>query len=187
MPSHFALSITPTKGFLLCSRVCNNASTRSLAGSAARASSPKKTSPTPCARCARRCSRPMSTSSSSSSSSPACRSAPSAQDVLEQPLPRAAGHRHRPRRAGRRCSAARTAARVRRSSSPGRRRRSSCSSACKAPARPPTPPSSRSYFRKNGQKPGMVAADMQRPAAVAQLQQLGRQLDIPVYCRIRGQ
>src|SRR4029077_15894168 len=25
------------------------------------------------------------------------------------------------------------------------------------------------YFRKNGQKPGMVAADMQRPAAVAQL------------------
>ena len=37
------------------------------------------------------------------------------------------------------------------------------------------------YFRKNGQKPGMVAADMQRPAAVEQLKQLGRQLDIPVY------
>jgi signal recognition particle subunit SRP54 len=42
------------------------------------------------------------------------------------------------------------------------------------------------YFRKNGQKPGMVAADMQRPAAVAQLQQLGRQLDIPVYAEAPG-
>jgi signal recognition particle subunit SRP54 len=42
------------------------------------------------------------------------------------------------------------------------------------------------YFRKNGQKPGMVAADMQRPAAVAQLQQLGRQLDVPVYSEPAG-
>jgi signal recognition particle subunit SRP54 len=42
------------------------------------------------------------------------------------------------------------------------------------------------YFRKQGQKPGMVAADMQRPAAVAQLQQLGRQLDIPVYSEPAG-
>jgi signal recognition particle subunit SRP54 len=43
-----------------------------------------------------------------------------------------------------------------------------------------------SYFRKQGQKPGMVAADMQRPAAVQQLQQLGRQLDIPVYAEPAG-
>ena len=42
------------------------------------------------------------------------------------------------------------------------------------------------YFRKNGQKPGLVAADMQRPAAVQQLQQLGRQLDIPVYAEPAG-
>jgi signal recognition particle subunit SRP54 len=42
------------------------------------------------------------------------------------------------------------------------------------------------YFRKQGQKPGMVAADMQRPAAVLQLQQLGRQLDIPVYAEAAG-
>ncbi len=42
------------------------------------------------------------------------------------------------------------------------------------------------YFRKNGQKPGMVAADMQRPAAVEQLKQLGRQLDIPVYWEAAG-
>ena len=42
------------------------------------------------------------------------------------------------------------------------------------------------YFRKNGQKPGMVAADMQRPAAVQQLQQLGRQLDVPVYAEPAG-
>jgi signal recognition particle subunit SRP54 len=42
------------------------------------------------------------------------------------------------------------------------------------------------YFRRNGQKPGLVAADMQRPAAVAQLQQLGRQLDVPVYSEPAG-
>jgi len=42
------------------------------------------------------------------------------------------------------------------------------------------------WFRKNGQKPGMVAADMQRPAAVQQLQQIGRQLDIPVYVEPAG-
>ncbi|HZU75792.1 MAG TPA: signal recognition particle protein, partial [Dehalococcoidia bacterium] len=42
------------------------------------------------------------------------------------------------------------------------------------------------YFRKNGQRPGMVAADMQRPAAFTQLQQLGRQLDIPVYSEPPG-
>src|SRR5262249_37055329 len=37
-----------------------------------------------------------------------------------------------------------------------------------------------------GQKPGLVAADMQRPAAVEQLRQLGRQLDIPVYAEPAG-
>ena len=42
------------------------------------------------------------------------------------------------------------------------------------------------YFRKKGQKPAMVALDMQRPAAVQQLQQLGRQLDIPVYAEPAG-
>ncbi|MFI5274255.1 MAG: signal recognition particle protein, partial [Ktedonobacterales bacterium] len=42
------------------------------------------------------------------------------------------------------------------------------------------------YFRKHGQKPGLVAADMQRPAAVQQLQQLGRQLDVPVYAEPAG-
>jgi signal recognition particle subunit SRP54 len=42
------------------------------------------------------------------------------------------------------------------------------------------------WFRKNGQKPGVVAADMQRPAAVQQLQQIGRQLEIPVYTEPAG-
>ncbi len=42
------------------------------------------------------------------------------------------------------------------------------------------------YFRKQGQKPAMVALDMQRPAAVQQLQQLGKQLDIPVYSEPAG-
>src|SRR5262249_23572762 len=35
--------------------------------------------------------------------------------------------------------------------------------------------------RKDGHKPGLVAADLQRPAAIDQLEQLGRQIDVPVY------
>jgi len=37
------------------------------------------------------------------------------------------------------------------------------------------------YLRKDGHKPLLVAADPYRPAAIAQLEVLGRQLDIPVY------
>ena len=36
-------------------------------------------------------------------------------------------------------------------------------------------------LRREGKRPGLVAADLQRPAAVDQLEQLGRQLQIPVY------
>ena len=36
---------------------------------------------------------------------------------------------------------------------------------------------------QGGPKPGLVAADLQRPAAVDQLQQLGSQIDVPVYTR----
>ena len=36
-------------------------------------------------------------------------------------------------------------------------------------------------LRKEGHSPALVAADLQRPAAVEQLEQLGRQLQIPVY------
>jgi signal recognition particle subunit SRP54 len=36
-------------------------------------------------------------------------------------------------------------------------------------------------LRKEGKKPALVAADLQRPAAIEQLQQLGRQVQIPVY------
>jgi len=37
------------------------------------------------------------------------------------------------------------------------------------------------YLRKEGHKPGLIAADLQRPAAIDQLEQLGAQLSIPVY------
>jgi len=37
------------------------------------------------------------------------------------------------------------------------------------------------YLRKQGHRPLMVAADPYRPAAVTQIQTLGRQLDIPVF------
>jgi len=36
-------------------------------------------------------------------------------------------------------------------------------------------------LRKEGKKPALVAADLQRPAAIDQLETLGRQLQIPVY------
>jgi signal recognition particle subunit SRP54 len=38
-------------------------------------------------------------------------------------------------------------------------------------------------LRKEGKKPALVAVDLQRPAAIDQLEQLGRQLQIPVYRR----
>ena len=37
------------------------------------------------------------------------------------------------------------------------------------------------HLRKEGKKPALVAADLQRPAAIDQLEQLGRQIQIPVY------
>ena len=42
------------------------------------------------------------------------------------------------------------------------------------------------YLRKQGQRPLLVAADMYRPAAVQQLQTLGKQLTIPVYAEQAG-
>jgi len=36
-------------------------------------------------------------------------------------------------------------------------------------------------LRKEGQTPALVAADLQRPAAIDQLEQLGRQIQVPVY------
>jgi signal recognition particle subunit SRP54 len=37
------------------------------------------------------------------------------------------------------------------------------------------------HLRKQGRKPGLVAADLQRPAAIDQLEQLGKQIQVPVY------
>ena len=36
-------------------------------------------------------------------------------------------------------------------------------------------------LRKEGKQPGLVAADLQRPAAIDQLEQLGKQIQVPVY------
>src|SRR5436189_4585944 len=36
-------------------------------------------------------------------------------------------------------------------------------------------------LRKEGKQPALVAADLQRPAAIDQLEQLGRQIQVPVY------
>lgn len=42
------------------------------------------------------------------------------------------------------------------------------------------------YLRKKGEKPLLVAADMQRPAAVEQLKIIGKELDVPVYFEESG-
>jgi len=42
------------------------------------------------------------------------------------------------------------------------------------------------YLRKQSQRPLLVAADMYRPAAVHQLQTLGKQLSLPVYAEAMG-
>jgi signal recognition particle subunit SRP54 len=41
-------------------------------------------------------------------------------------------------------------------------------------------------LRKEGRRPALVAADLQRPAAIEQLEQLGKQIDIPVYADERS-
>lgn len=41
-------------------------------------------------------------------------------------------------------------------------------------------------LRKAGQRPLLVAADMQRPAAVQQIITLGKQIDVPVYSESKG-
>jgi signal recognition particle subunit SRP54 len=40
-------------------------------------------------------------------------------------------------------------------------------------------------LRKDGRSPALVAADLQRPAAIDQLEQLGRQLQVPVFAEER--
>jgi signal recognition particle subunit SRP54 len=40
------------------------------------------------------------------------------------------------------------------------------------------------HLKKRGRRPMLVAADLQRPAAIQQLQTLGRQLDIPVHAEL---
>ena len=41
-------------------------------------------------------------------------------------------------------------------------------------------------LRKDGKRPGLVACDLQRPAAIDQLEQLGKQIQIPVYAPDRS-
>jgi signal recognition particle subunit SRP54 len=41
-------------------------------------------------------------------------------------------------------------------------------------------------LRKDGKAPALVAADLQRPAAIEQLEQLGRQIQVPVYSEERS-
>jgi signal recognition particle subunit SRP54 len=37
------------------------------------------------------------------------------------------------------------------------------------------------YLEEQGRKPGLIAADLQRPAAIDQLEQLGKQIGVPVF------
>src|SRR5947209_9669135 len=42
-------------------------------------------------------------------------------------------------------------------------------------------------LRKEGKHPALVAADLQRPAAIEQLEQLGRQIQVPVFSGERSE
>ena len=42
------------------------------------------------------------------------------------------------------------------------------------------------HLKKNGRRPLLVAADLQRPAAIDQLETLGRRIDVPVYADRRS-
>jgi signal recognition particle subunit SRP54 len=42
------------------------------------------------------------------------------------------------------------------------------------------------YLKSKGKNPMLVAADLQRPAAIDQLETLGAQIEIPVYCERQG-
>ena len=42
------------------------------------------------------------------------------------------------------------------------------------------------YLKHDGQSPVLIAADLQRPAAVQQLETLGKQVDVPVYTSSNG-
>src|SRR3989440_11805937 len=37
------------------------------------------------------------------------------------------------------------------------------------------------HLKEQGRKPGLIAADLQRPAAIDQLEQLGKQINVPVF------
>ena len=87
-----------------------------------------------------------------------------------EPHAGAAGREDRQRRAGRRSWAAATPS----SPSAAIRRPSSCWSACRARARPPPAPSWPSCCQEGRQAPVLVAADVYRPAAIDQLETLGR-------------
>ena len=61
------------------------------------------------------------------------------------------------------------------------RRPSSCSAALQGSGKTTACAKLALHLRKEKQTPGLVAADLQRPAAIDQLEQLGRQIQIPVY------
>ena len=90
----------------------------------------------------------------------------------EEPDPRPAGGEDRPRRADRPARPAGGRAQARRDD----------------PARGPpglgqddAAAKLARHLKAQGRKPGLVAADLQRPAAIDQLEQLGAQIGVPVY------
>jgi signal recognition particle subunit SRP54 len=70
--------------------------------------------------------------------------------------------------------------------SPAGRRRWSCSPGLQGSGKTTAPRSSRCCCARTAASPGLVAADLQRPAAIDQLEQLGRQIQVPVYSEERA-
>ena len=77
----------------------------------------------------------------------------------------------------------RTAGRKRRYAGDGANvhRPCTCWSGCRAAAKPRRAGSSPPYIRKQGQRPLLVATDVARPAAIQQLQVVGKRCSVPVF------
>ena len=98
------------------------------------------------------------------------------EDVPEEPRPRPAGREDRPRGADGADGHAATRA------SPSRQPPTVILIAgLQGSGKTTTAAKLALLLRKEGKKPALVAADLQRPAAIDQLEQLGRQIQIPVY------
>ena len=166
----------PSLHFPGCSTPSPTSCSTPSATSAAAGSSTRRRSRARCARSGSRCSRPTSTSRSSRTSSPACASARSAQEVLKSLTPGQQVvkivHEELTELMGAGSSKLAFA---------GRPPTVILLAGLQGSGKTTAAAKLALLLRKDGKQPALVAADLQRPAAIDQLEQLGQQIQVPVY------